>query len=90
MWFKKNYRRVFLDMHIDDWNEEFLSKLDPKAVVDTIKTCGAQQIVVKAKPHTGLCYWPASVGRMHTGLKGRDYVGEMIELCHANGIAAMV
>ena len=28
MWYEGNYRRIFLDMHIDDWNEEFLSKVD--------------------------------------------------------------
>lgn len=82
MWIKENYRRIFLDMHIDDWNEEFLSKLDPVEIVSTIKESGAQNIVVKAKPHTGLCYWPGSAGRMHKGLHGRDYVGEMIALCH--------
>jgi len=90
MWIKGNYRRIFLDMHIDDWNEEFLSKLNPKDIVSTLKNAGAQNIVVKGKPHTGLCYWPCSIGRMHKGLKGRDYVGEMIELCHENGIDVIV
>ncbi len=90
MWINGNYRRVFLDAHLDDWNEDFLSKVDPAAIVATIKQSGAQNIVVKAKPHTGLCYWPCSIGRMHKGLKGRDYVGEMIELCHQSGIAVMV
>lgn len=90
MWIKGNYRRIFLDMHIDDWNEEFLSKLDPEDIVTTLKHAGAQNIVVKAKPHTGLCYWPSSTGRMHRGLKGRDYVGEMITLCHENTMDVIV
>ena len=90
MWIEGNYRRIFLDMHIDDWNEEFLSKLDPKAIVSVLKNAGAQNIVVKGKSHTGLCYWPSSIGRMHRGLKGRDYVGEMIRLCHESGIAVIV
>lgn len=90
MWIEGNYRRIFLDLHIDDWNDEFLSKLDPDEIVSTVKQTGAQNLVVKGKPHTGLCYWPSSTGRMHRGLKGRDYVGDMIRLCHKNGIAVMV
>ncbi|BBH23071.1 hypothetical protein Back11_44160 [Paenibacillus baekrokdamisoli] len=90
MWIEGNYRRIFLDAHIDDWNEEFLSKVNPEEIVSTIKLSGAQNVVVKAKPHTGLCYWPCSVGRMHKGLRGRDYVGEMIELCHQNEMSVIV
>ncbi len=87
MWTKGNYRRVFLDMHIDDSKEEYLSKLDPESIVRTMKNAGAQMLVVKSRPHTGLALFPTKYGRMHKGLKGRDYVGEMIELCHKNGIA---
>ena len=87
MWTEGNYRRVFLDMHIDDWNEEFLSKLDPEKIVETIKESGTQMIVAKCRPHTGLANFPTKYGRQHRGLKGRDYVGEMVRLCHENGIA---
>lgn len=89
MWIEGNYRRIFLDMHIDDWNEEFLSKVDPEALVTLLKNAGAQQIVVKCRTHTGLAHYPTKIGRMHRGLRGRDYVGEMIELCHRNNIAVM-
>jgi hypothetical protein len=89
-WIEGNYRRIFLDMHIDDWNEEFLSKLDPEAIIKAVKETSAQTLVVKGKPHTGLCYWPSTLGRMHRGLKDRDYVGEMIDLCHENDIDAIV
>ena len=73
-------------MHIDDWNEEFLSKIDPEEIVKTIKESGAQMIVAKCRPHTGLANFPTRYGRHHRGLKGRDYVGEMVKLCHENGI----
>ncbi len=29
-WYKSSYRRNLIDMHIDDWDDSFLSKLDPK------------------------------------------------------------
>jgi hypothetical protein len=41
MWIEGNYRRIFLDMHIDDWNDEFLSRLDPPRIVATLKDAGA-------------------------------------------------
>ncbi len=89
MWIKNNYRRNLMDMHIDDWNEEFLSKLDCDAYVKALKEAHVQAAMVKAKPHTGLCYYPTKIGRMHKGLKGKDFFGEMIEKCHENNIAVI-
>lgn len=84
---KGNYRRVFLDMHIDDSDEEYLSKLDEEHIVNMMKECGAQLMVVKGRPHTGVALYPTKFGRMHRGLKGKDYFGRTIRLCHENGIA---
>ena len=89
MWTKGNYRRNLLDMHIADWDESFLSKVDCEEYVNALKEAGFQAAMVKAKPHTGLCFWPSTIGRMHKGLKGRDYLGKMIELCHKNDIAVI-
>lgn len=89
MWTEGNYRRIFLDMHIDDWNEEFMSQVNPSNIVELLKDAGAQQVVVKTRSHTGLSTYPTKIGRMHRGLKGRNYTKEMIELCHENGIAVM-
>ena len=76
MWIQGNFRRNLLDMHIDDWNETFLSKINAKEYVDALAEAGFQSAMVKAKPHTGLCYYQPSVGRMHKGLKGYDYFGD--------------
>ena len=89
MWTEGNYRRNLMDMHIDDWNEEFLSRINPKEYVEALADAGVQCAMVKAKPHTGLCYWPCDTGRMHRGLKGRDFFGEMVRLCHEKGIAVI-
>lgn len=89
MWLNGNYRRIFLDMHINDDRPEYLQNLNPEKLVNPLADAGAQQIVVKCRSHTGLAYFPTEYGRMHRGLKGRDYVGEMIGLCHGRGIAVM-
>lgn len=87
-WIEGNYRRNLMDMHIDDWNPEFLSKINVDEYVQCLKDCGAQAAMIKGKPHTGLCYYPTKIGRMHKGLKGYDFFGHMVEACHKNGIIA--
>ena len=89
MWIEGNYRRNLLDMHIDDWNPEFLSKVNVDEYVDALKAADVQAAMVKGRPHTGLAYYPTKVGRMHRGLKGYDYFGEMVNKCHENGIAVI-
>lgn len=89
MWIEGNYRRNLLDMHIDDWNEEFLSKVDPVGYVDALEAAGVQAAMVKTMPHTGLCNYPTSIGRMHRGLDGRDFFGEVLAECHKRGIAVI-
>ncbi len=93
MWYENDYRRIFMDMHLNDSNpEEYLSKLDVDNFVKHLKEAHATSIVVKAKSHVGLHYWPSKYGRMHEGLKRRhlDYVGEMVKKCHENGIQVIV
>ena len=90
MWIKGNYRRNLMDMHIADWNEEFLSKLNCDEYVNGLVDADIQAAMVKAKPHTGLNYYPGKIGRMHNGLNGHDFLGEMIEKCHKNNIAVVV
>ena len=83
MWYTDNYRRVFMDMHISDTNDLFLSRLDMDDLADAIQESGATCLVVKGQPHTGLQYWKGKTGKMHAVLKARgiDYVREMIEKC---------
>lgn len=47
MWTQGNYRRLFLDMHIDDSDEVYFSKLDPDKIFETLKETGTQMITVK-------------------------------------------
>ena len=89
MWIKGNYRRNLMDMHIDDWHPEFLTKINVKEYVEALKAAGIQAAMVKGKPHTGLCNYPTKVGRMHRGLNGYDFLGDMVKTCHENGIAVI-
>ena len=92
MWFETDYRRIFMDMHLNDSNPEYLSKLDVDNFVAHLKEAGASSVVVKAHSHVGLNYWPSQYGKMHSTLQRRnlDYVKEMTEKCHAAGISVIV
>lgn len=85
-WYAKSYRRNLVDMHIDDWDESFLSKLDPSDYVERLKTARVKSAMVYANSHIGLCYWPTKAGQMHRGIGGRDVFGEIVERCHNEGI----
>lgn len=85
-WYEKSYRRNLVDMHIEAWDESFLSRLNPQSYVELLKKARVQSAMVYANSHVGYCYWPTKTGRMHGGLKGRDVLGEIIRLCHEEGM----
>ncbi|MEM2914078.1 MAG: alpha-L-fucosidase [Candidatus Bathyarchaeia archaeon] len=89
-WYKRSYRRNLIDMHIEDWDESFLSQLDPKNYVKMLKIANFKSAMIYANSHVGYCYWPTKTGRMHSGIKGRDVLGEIIRLCHKEGIDVIV
>ncbi|MFC1713992.1 beta-galactosidase trimerization domain-containing protein [Candidatus Poribacteria bacterium] len=89
-WYQKAYRRSVIDMHITDWDERFMSRFDAQEYLDMLTLAQVQSAVVYAHSHVGLCYFPTKVGKMHSGLKGRNILGEVIDLCHKNDIAVSV
>jgi hypothetical protein len=84
-WPGQTYRRLLVDMHVPDWGN-LLSEFDPAAYVDTIAAAGFQSLMQYANSHVGLCLWRTTLGKMHAGMKGRDYLGEVMEQCHRHGL----
>jgi hypothetical protein len=89
-WYRSAYRRNVVDMHITEVNGAFLSKFDAKAYVEMLRVAQVQSTVLYTHSHVGLCNFPSRVGPMHSGLHGRDILGETIDLCHRSGIAVVV
>jgi Hypothetical glycosyl hydrolase 6/Beta-galactosidase trimerisation domain len=89
-WYRAAYRRNVIDMHITDWNEKFLSEFDPENYVELLRLCQVKSSVVYAQSHVGLCNFPTKVGRTHNGLKGKDHLKKVIELCHQHGIGVQL
>ena len=80
---------MVIDMHIPDWDERFLSQFDPHNYVEMLKKAHAQSIVLYAQSHVGVFNYPTKVGVQHKAWKGRDVFGELVGLCHQNGIATV-
>lgn len=58
MRFSRDYRRNLVDMHIEDWDEKFLSQFDPKKYVELLKVANVTTAMIYANSHVGYCYWP--------------------------------
>ena len=88
MWFKDNYRRYLCDMHIDDWNDEFLSEFSVDKYFDNLKRANIQNAMIYFQSHVGYCYYPTKVGYMHRALHGRENMMKtLVDKCKSNNIA---
>lgn len=85
-WYKNNYRRHLLDMHVEDWDERFLSEFSPEEYVENLKLAKIQCAMIYLQSHVGLCYFPTKVAEEHRAFKGNDKIQKLVRLCRDNGI----
>ncbi len=86
-WFSDLYRRHLMDMHIEDWDERFLSAFSPEAYVENLKRAHIQVPMIYLQSHAGHCYWPTKSGHMHRAFEGReDMIRRLVDLCRAEGM----
>lgn len=75
-------------MHIDDWNDEFLSRFSPEEYLQNLKRAKIQNAMLYLQSHVGLCYYPTKTAKMHNALKGReDMMKQLADMCRKSGIA---
>jgi hypothetical protein len=86
VWYEKSFRRNLVDMHIDSWNEEFLSQFDPEVYFHNLKKANIQSPMIYTHSHVGYCNWPSESGEMHPGFKGENKIKRLFDLCHTNGM----
>ena len=90
MWYTNSYRRHLCDMHIDDWNEDFLSKFSPEEYFENLKKANIQSAMISFQSHVGLCTYPTKSGKMHNGFVGKeDAIKRLVEMCRENGITVI-
>lgn len=88
MWYEKAYRRHLCDMHIEDWNPEFLSEFSAEKYFENLKKAKIQNAMIYLQSHVGLCNFPTKSGKMHNGFKGKEYeIKKLVDLCRKDGIS---
>lgn len=86
-WYKNKYRRHLCDIHIDDWDESFLSEFSPQVYVENLKKAHIQAAMIYFQSHIGLCNFPVKNGHMHKAFIGKENQIEiLVDLCHQNKI----
>ncbi|MBQ8431705.1 MAG: alpha-L-fucosidase [Clostridia bacterium] len=86
-WYEKSFRRNLVDMHIEDWDERFLSQFSPEDYVENLKRAKIKSAMLYFHSHVGYSYYPTKSGKMHRGLVGReDAMRRLADLCHENGM----
>ena len=86
-WYKKSYRRSLVDMHIEDWNPEFLSEFSPDDYYNNLLRGKIKSTMIFLQSHVGHCYWPTKTGHMHNALIGNeDIIKKLIDKSRSSGI----
>ena len=86
----KSYRRFLIDMHVPDWDAEFMSKMDPDELVGRVAGAGATVITVSANNHAGLNFFPSSVGAVHRGRGCAELLPRLLEAARARGVGSVI
>ena len=85
-WYQTSFRRNLVDMHIEQWIEEFLAQFDPESYFDCMRRGNIQSPMIYLQSHVGLCNWPSESGEMHKGFHGENKMHKLFELCANEGM----
>ncbi|OQA81234.1 MAG: hypothetical protein BWY31_03800 [Lentisphaerae bacterium ADurb.Bin242] len=89
-WYETHLRRILVDMHIPDWDPQFMSRFSAENYAEMMKLANVSTAEIYAGSCLGLCYWPTRVGYAHRQLNGRDLLGETIAACEKRGIPVQI
>ena len=83
-------RQVHLDFHTSPFIPDVASEFDAREFARTFKRAHVNSVTVFAKCHHGMSYYPTRAGTPHPNLRRKDFLGEMIEALHREGIRAPI
>ena len=90
LWYKNSQIRNLVDMHINDWDEDFLSQFDVDDYYKYLKTCEVDGVMLYLQSHVGLCHYPTRTGVMHKAFRGKeDMMKRLVDKCRAGGISVV-
>jgi len=89
-WYSDRYRRHLCDMHIDAWDESFLSKFSPEEYLENLRIAHVNAPMIYFQSFAGWCYYPTKCGKIHPAFANEpDKMRRLVNLCHENGMTVV-
>ena len=89
-WYSDSYRRHLADMHIEDWNDEFLRDFDPQTYADNLKKAHIQTAMIYIHSHVGYNNYQTESGHAHRKMDvPYSKIQELVDICHKEGMTVV-
>lgn len=89
-WYSDSYRRHLADMHIEDWNEEFLRDFDPEKYAENLKKAHIQTAMIYIHSHVGYNNYKTETGHAHKEMDvPYSRIQELVDICHREGMTVV-
>ncbi len=86
-WYTDKFRRHLCDMHIEDWDDSFLSEFSPETYCEMLKKAHVQVAMLYWQSHVGYCNWPSKTAKVHRHFQKHPHdMKRLAELCQQNDI----
>lgn len=86
-WYTDCYRRHLADMHIDDWNDQFLSEFSPEVYFKSLCRAKIESPMIYVQSHAGHCYFPTKTGHLHRAFKDHPHsIKQLVTMCKNAGM----
>ena len=84
-WINARSRIYWYDQYANNEQATAFSRYDPDRIVAELAATGADIVAVYAASQFGIAYYPSAIWPQHPGLKGRDYVGDLVTRLRQRG-----
>jgi hypothetical protein len=84
-WYRTRSTIYWLDQYALNEQPGAFTRYDPDRIVEDVLSTGADIVAVYATNQFGIAYYPSRFLPLHPGLRGRDYVGELLDRFRAAG-----
>lgn len=85
-WYKGQYRRNLVDMHVEDRREEFLSKFNAETYYNNLKKAHVTAPMIYLQSHTGLCNFKTRLAKEHNAFAKTNEIKKLVSLCKEGGM----
>ncbi len=76
-------------MHIPEWDERFLSKLDAATYVKTVAKGRSDGIMLYCNSHVGLALYPSKLGPVHRAIGKGDFVADALKVARRRKLSVV-